>query len=79
MAGDPDQGMNTEPVKAEILTDDEQQQLLDRVAELLAVGYGELTIVARAGRLRFFRLTTSHPAGLTENSERDTVPGESDS
>jgi hypothetical protein len=71
--------MGQNQAEADLLTNDEHQQLLARVAELLAVGYGELTIVARAGRLRFFRLTTSHPAGLTQNGERDTVPGESDS
>ena len=76
MAGDPDQGMNAE---ARLLSNEEHLQLLDRVAELLAAGYGELTIVARAGKLRFYRLTTSQPAGLADNGERGTIHGESDS
>ena len=68
--------MNAE---ARLLSNEEHLQLLDRVAELLAAGYGELTIVARAGKLRFYRLTTSQPAAVAQEGEGGIIRDESDS
>ena len=71
--------MSENHAEAKLLSKEEHQQLLDRVAELMAAGYGELTIVARAGKLRFYRLTTSQPAGVAQKVERGIIRDESDS
>jgi hypothetical protein len=72
MAGDPDQGLT------ELLSLGQQHQLASLLGELFDSGYGELTIIVKAGKLKFLRVVTSHAAGLPEDENVGIVNGEVD-
>lgn len=70
--------MNAEglPTMEQILSEEQQRALADRLSALMSAGYGELTIVVRAGKVRFLRLVTSQQDRLAESDEGDIIGAE---
>lgn len=54
------------PTLEDILTDKQRSELANNLVQVLNVGYGELTIAVRGGRIRFMRVELSHEFSAKE-------------